>query len=92
VYFLNKQYFEAQNTSYEAISINPTRFSSWINLANIFAEQKLTYKATQALLIAYDLAEKKPTVLSNFINKSTTSNSEYIKKSYQDAASIIQTQ
>jgi tetratricopeptide (TPR) repeat protein len=92
VYFLNKQYFEAQNTSYETISINPTRFSSWINLANIFAEQKLTYKATQALLIAYDLAEKKPTVLSNFINKSTTSNSEYIKKSYQDAASIIQTQ
>lgn len=92
VYLLKKQYIEAQNTSYEAISINPSRFSSWINLANIFAEQKLTYKATQALLIAYDLAEKSPTVLSNFINKSTTSNSEYIKKSYQDAASIIQSQ
>jgi Flp pilus assembly protein TadD len=92
VYFLQKKYYEAENTSYEAISINPSRFSSWANLANTLAVQKHTYRATQALLIAYDLAEKKPSVLSNFISKSNTSNSEYIRKSHQDAASIIQTQ
>jgi Flp pilus assembly protein TadD len=92
VYFLQKKYYEAEHTSYEAISINPSRFSSWVNLANTLAVQKHTYRATQALLIAYDLAEKKSTVLSNFTSKSHTSNSEYIKKSHQDAVSIIQTQ